>query len=103
MNIAPNLRSTADYQAMDAAHHWHPFTDTTDLATTERLALALTKLCDRATASAVILVAESGIRDRADIERLEGAGAHAFLVGESLMREHDLGLALRKLRTGKSK
>ncbi len=32
MNIAPNLRSTEDYQAMDAAHHWHPFTDTTELA-----------------------------------------------------------------------
>jgi len=26
-----NLRSTADYQAMDAAHHWHPFTDTAEL------------------------------------------------------------------------
>jgi putrescine aminotransferase len=31
MNIAPNLRSTADYQAMDAAHHWHPFMDTKEL------------------------------------------------------------------------
>ena len=28
MSTAPNLRSTAEYQAMDAAHHWHPFTDT---------------------------------------------------------------------------
>ncbi len=33
MDLAPNLRATADYQAMDAAHHWHPFTDTADLAT----------------------------------------------------------------------
>ena len=32
MNVAPNLRSTAEYQAMDAAHHWHPFTDTKQLA-----------------------------------------------------------------------
>ena len=32
MNVAPNLRSTAEYQAMDAAHHWHPFTDTKGLA-----------------------------------------------------------------------
>ncbi|MEO0621132.1 MAG: aspartate aminotransferase family protein [Pseudomonadota bacterium] len=32
MNTNPNLRPTADYQAMDAAHHWHPFTDTADLA-----------------------------------------------------------------------
>ncbi|MEO1470364.1 MAG: aspartate aminotransferase family protein [Pseudomonadota bacterium] len=27
-----NLRETAAYQAMDAAHHWHPFTDTAALA-----------------------------------------------------------------------
>ena len=32
MNVLSNPRSTADYQAMDAAHHWHPFTDTADLA-----------------------------------------------------------------------
>ena len=29
---ALNLRSTAEIQAADAAHHWHPFTDTADLA-----------------------------------------------------------------------
>ena len=28
MNKPSNLRPTAAYQAMDAAHHWHPFTDT---------------------------------------------------------------------------
>ena len=32
MNLHANLRSTADYQTMDGAHHWHPFTDTADLA-----------------------------------------------------------------------
>ena len=32
MNLHPNLRPTAAYQEMDAAHHWHPFTDTADLA-----------------------------------------------------------------------
>ncbi|MEO1276225.1 MAG: aminotransferase class III-fold pyridoxal phosphate-dependent enzyme, partial [Pseudomonadota bacterium] len=31
MNETLNLRPTADYQAMDAAHHWHPFTDTAEL------------------------------------------------------------------------
>jgi putrescine aminotransferase len=31
MNQQPNLRPTDAYQAMDAAHHWHPFTDTADL------------------------------------------------------------------------
>jgi putrescine aminotransferase len=29
---ALNLRTTAEIQAADAAHHWHPFTDTADLA-----------------------------------------------------------------------
>ena len=32
MNQHPNLHPTDVYQAMDAAHHWHPFTDTGDLA-----------------------------------------------------------------------
>ncbi|MCL5777988.1 aspartate aminotransferase family protein [Limibaculum sp. FT325] len=31
MTAPLNLRSTADYQKMDAAHHWHPFTDTAEL------------------------------------------------------------------------
>ena len=35
---------------------------------------------------------------REEIRRLEGVGVHAFLVGESLMREADVGLALRRLR-----
>jgi len=34
MTVVPNLRSTAEYQAMDAAHHWHPFTDTKALNAT---------------------------------------------------------------------
>ena len=32
------------------------------------------------------LVAESGLRTRADIERLQSAGYQAFLIGETLMR-----------------
>jgi indole-3-glycerol phosphate synthase len=47
----------------------------------------------------IVVVAESGIADREDIRRLERAGAHAFLVGESLMRQDDLALALRALRS----
>lgn len=76
-------------------------TFTTDLATTERLAEELERRAGGAVASGeVLLVAESGIRDLADIERLQAAGARAFLVGESLMREPDPGAALTVLRTG---
>lgn len=46
----------------------------------------------------VTLVSESGIRTRADVERLATAGVHAILVGESLMRADDIGAALRALR-----
>ncbi len=42
-------------------------------------------------------VAESGIHTAADLELLRGAGFHAFLIGESLMRQPDPGAALRAL------
>jgi indole-3-glycerol phosphate synthase len=45
-----------------------------------------------------VVVAESGIFTHDQALRLRAAGAHAFLVGESLMREADVGGALRKLR-----
>ena len=32
MNQHPNLHPTSVYQAMDGAHHWHPFSDTGELA-----------------------------------------------------------------------
>jgi indole-3-glycerol phosphate synthase len=44
-----------------------------------------------------VLVAESGIKTRADVERLISAGVNAILVGESLMREADLGAAVDRL------
>ena len=72
----------------------------TDLATTERLAHLLAERKPGALDREVLLVSESGIRNRSDIDRLERAGARAFLVGESLMRESDLSRALRTLRTG---
>ena len=43
----------------------------------------------------VTLVAESGFRTRDELERLERAGARAFLIGESLMAAPDPGEALR--------
>ncbi|PSH05660.1 MAG: indole-3-glycerol phosphate synthase TrpC [Acidobacteria bacterium] len=44
------------------------------------------------------LVAESGLRTRADIERLQSAGYKAFLIGETLMRSGDPLTTLRELQ-----
>lgn len=55
-----------------------------DLHTTIQLAEDMQELIE---SGEVFLVSESGIHQRADIERLNRAGARAFLVGESLMRE----------------
>ena len=44
-----------------------------------------------------VLVAESGIQTRADVLRLEEAGVDAILVGESLMRQPDIGAAVDRL------
>lgn len=49
-------------------------------------------------AAGAVLVAESGIRHHADLTRLERAGAHACLVGESLMLSPDPCRALLALR-----
>ncbi|MEO8097110.1 MAG: indole-3-glycerol phosphate synthase TrpC [Acidobacteriota bacterium] len=45
----------------------------------------------------VVKVAESGIHSREDVARLEGAGFHAFLVGEHLMKSPDPAAALKAL------
>lgn len=58
-------------------------TFTVDLATTEKLAQKIFATRSR---EDILLVAESGIHTRADVERLARAGAGAILVGESLMR-----------------
>ncbi len=60
----------------------------TNLANTERLAPAV--VAPLPDGARPLLVAESGIRTRHDVERLERCGAGAILVGESLMREADL-------------
>jgi len=44
-----------------------------------------------------LLVTESGILAPADVQRLRGAGIHAFLVGEVFMRAPDPGVALASL------
>lgn len=68
-----------------------------DLAVTERIAERL-KRAGRLAEGGVLLVAESGIAGPADIARLQGGGAAAFLVGESLMRRADVRQALVDLR-----
>jgi indole-3-glycerol phosphate synthase len=62
----------------------------TDLATTERLLPLIP--------AGHFVVAESGISSRADVLRLQEAGARGFLVGESLMREADIGSKLKELQ-----
>ena len=44
-----------------------------------------------------VVVGESGIRGRADVERLEAAGVQAMLVGETFMARHDIGAAVDEL------
>lgn len=61
----------------------------TDLSVTERLAARVPK--------DALIVSESGISTHTDIERLQRAGARAFLVGEALMRQDDVVAATRSL------
>jgi indole-3-glycerol phosphate synthase len=60
----------------------------TNLETTERLAPLVPS--DR------LIVAESGINSRQEILHLHKFGAKVFLIGESLMREPDIGSKLRE-------
>ncbi|WP_298727845.1 indole-3-glycerol phosphate synthase TrpC [uncultured Ferrovibrio sp.] len=64
-----------------------------DLATTEALAARVP--------SEALLVAESGLYTKADLDRMARCGAFCFLVGESLMRQADVEAATRLLLTGK--
>ncbi len=61
-----------------------------DLANTERLAARITQ-------SGSLLVAESGIHTRADVERLKKCGAGAILVGESLMKQGNIAAKVKEL------
>lgn len=61
----------------------------TTLEVTERLAPLVPLGC--------LCVSESGIESVEDVRRVARAGAHAVLVGESLMRAEDIGMKLREL------
>jgi indole-3-glycerol phosphate synthase len=61
----------------------------TDLGTTLRMAELVE---DRG-----VLVSESGIHTKQDLEKLSQAGIRAVLIGESLMRSDDIGAKVREL------
>lgn len=66
-----------------------------DLAVTEALAPLVPP--DR------LIVAESGLSSRADLDRMAACGVTTFLVGEALMRQKDVERATIKLRHGEAK
>jgi indole-3-glycerol phosphate synthase len=74
-----------------------------DLTTTEKIAARVKSSAGalpaqgRRDARPTLLVAESGIHTRADVERLKKCGANAILVGESLMRGGDIKSKIREL------
>ena len=72
-----------------------------DLATTERLAARIEdsrlKVAKTSPPSSPLLVAESGIHTRAEVERLKRCGANAILVGESLLKHGGIGAKVQEL------
>lgn len=44
------------------------------------------------------IISESGLKDHETLKQLNEAGVHGFLIGESLMRATDIGLALQKIK-----
>ena len=69
----------------------------TDLATTERL---MQRFGQQLRQSDSVLVSESGLFTRHDLDRVQSAGASAVLVGEALMRQPDVEAGLRSLING---
>jgi len=61
-----------------------------DLATTVRLAEFVE--------DKQILVAESGIREKSDVQRMAAAGVRTLLIGETLMRSGDIGGTMANLK-----
>src|ERR1039457_5966949 len=79
-----------------------------DLGTTEKLAAKISgtgilpvrltgETHSQDACATTLLVAESGIHTRADVERLKKCGARAILVGESLLRDGNIQSKIREL------
>ena len=69
----------------------------TDLAVTEQL---MQRFGEQVRAKGALLVSESGLFSRDDLDRVQSAGADAVLVGEALMRQPDVTAALECLIEG---
>lgn len=65
-----------------------------DLQTSEKLIPQIPK--DK------IIVAESGIKSKADVDRMKQLGAHAVLIGETFLRANDAGAKVRELMHGEN-
>ena len=62
----------------------------TDIETSQRLKVQIPE--------SKIVVAESGIKERKDVESLMRSGINAFLIGESLITAPDIGKKLRAFK-----
>lgn len=82
-------RAVAAGATLIGVNHRDLSTFAIDMTLTARLAARLP--------AGTVLVGESGIKTRADVAALGAAGAHAILVGETLMRAPSPGDALREL------
>jgi len=69
----------------------------TDLATTEKL---MATYGPQIRATGALLVSESGLFSRADLDQVQHTGADSVLVGEALMRQPDVTAALENLING---
>jgi indole-3-glycerol phosphate synthase len=117
--IAAALRDDALGQLLQATHAWNmeaivEVHDEDDIAEAERFGARLVGVNNRdlhtfrttiqttiallpSIPSDCLVISESGINSRSDVERLRDAGVHAILVGESLMREPDIASKLHEL------
>ncbi|MEI8251001.1 MAG: indole-3-glycerol phosphate synthase TrpC [Synechococcus sp. ELA057] len=89
--IAPGAGSLIGINNRDLASF------TVDLATTERL---MQRFGSAIQERGCLLVSESGLFVRDDLDRVMSAGADAVLVGEALMRQSDVTAALETLIGG---
>jgi indole-3-glycerol phosphate synthase len=48
----------------------------------------------------IVIVAESGLKTHEDVRRVQEAGAHAVLIGETFMRSPDIGAKIKEVMYG---